>query len=103
MHHVLERAWSVLDRVLSPAAEGSDFYGASYFSGAGDEGKRSGYDSYTRSTSHADALARSSAFRGQSGGPRWEVAAAQGAGATRAAKPSTEARAACDGGECEVT
>ena len=57
VHHVLERAWSVLDRVLSPVAEGSDFYGASYFSGAGDEGKRSGYESYTRSTSHADALA----------------------------------------------
>lgn len=53
---VLERAAGVLDRVLTPQGDDASFYGASYFSGAGNDDKRSGYDTYTRDTSHADAL-----------------------------------------------
>jgi SAM-dependent methyltransferase len=56
VRRTLERAALVLDRVLTPASDDQSFYGASYFAGAGHEGKRSGYDSYTRDTSHADAL-----------------------------------------------
>lgn len=55
----LEAATALLDRALVPGAGAAGFYGAGYFSGAGnpEEGKRSGYASYTRASSNADALA----------------------------------------------
>ncbi len=57
--NAFDRAATFIDRALAPQTGSADFYGAAYFSGAGnpEDGKRSGYASYTRASSNADALA----------------------------------------------